>query len=208
MVVCFQDPVHDSRISLAIFGLLAFALIIDTILFRISDLNRIYFSPTWTLPVFVSIAITFLIGSQIILNFAKSKRIEDKVIRYRQLRILRYIIPAIQYILTGIIVTIVVEMILYKFYNTSLISFAAVLSYCTAIVMISFLAQRFFRWFRLNRSNLILLYFLSSLVLVVNAIASLGLIAVLSTGFPVHVGESQISGLARPVAAKYTTMFL
>ena len=127
----FQDPLHDSRISLAIFGLLAFALIIDTILFRISDLNRIYFSPTWTLPVFVSIAITFLIGSQIILNFAKSKRIEDKVIRYRQLRILRYIIPAIQYILTGIIVTIVVEMILYKFYNTSLISFAAVLSYCT-----------------------------------------------------------------------------
>ena len=138
----FSGYVHDSRISLAIFSLLAFALIIDTILFRISDLNRIYFSTTWTLPVFVSIAITFLIGSQIILNFAKSKRIEDKAIRYRQLRTLRYIIPVIQYLLAGIIITILVEMILYKFYNTSLISFEAVLSYCTAIVMISFLSSK------------------------------------------------------------------
>ena len=139
-----------------------FALIIDTILFRISDLNRIYFNTTWTLPVFVSIAITFLIGSQIILNFAKSKRIEDKVIRYRQLRTLRYIIPVIQYLLAGIIITILVEMILYKFYNTSLISFAAVLSYLYCHCYDLILTQRFSRWFRINRSNLILLYFLSS----------------------------------------------
>jgi hypothetical protein len=75
----------------------------------------------------------------------------------------------VQYVLLSILLIAILQILLTKFYNTSILTSVMIGSYSLAIIMLGFLAQRFFSWFRSMKSFMILAYGLASAALALNA---------------------------------------
>jgi hypothetical protein len=106
-----------------------------------------------------------------------------------------------QYLLSGIILFVLLQILVFSEFYTSAIGVIAVISYLMAIFMMMFLSLRFFSWYRLHKNRVVLFYLLSTITLTINAIFSFALILTISPGIPPLVGESQIVGMTRPIAA-------
>src|ERR671921_140793 len=181
---------HENKKTYAIIILLISVLIIDTSLFRISDLIRVYVTPGWTTMLFVFMSVVYLLGQHILIRFARTKSRQIREQGYLHLNILHKSVTITQYLLSGIIVFVLLQVLIFQNFYTSAISVAAVISYLLAIFMMVFLSLRFFSWFRLHKNPVVLFYFLSTI----------------SPGIPSLVGESQIVGMTRPIAASpFTT---
>ena len=197
---------HENKKTYAIIILLISVLIIDTSLFRISDLIRVYVTPGWTTMLFVFMSVIYLLGQHILIRFARIKSRQIREQGYLHLNILHKSVTITQYLLSGIIVFVLLQVLIFSEFYTSAISVAAVISYLLAIFMMVFLSLRFFSWFRLHKNPVVLFYFLSTITLTINAVFSFALISTISPGIPSLVGESQIVGMTRPIAASpFTT---
>ncbi|HZA70938.1 MAG TPA: hypothetical protein VE548_14675, partial [Nitrososphaeraceae archaeon] len=197
---------HENKKTYAIIILLISVLIIDTSLFRISDLIRVYVTPGWTTMLFVFMSVIYLLGQHILIRFARTKSRQIREQGYLHLNILHKSVTITQYLLSGIIVFVLLQVLIFSEFYTSAISVAAVISYLLAIFMMVFLSLRFFSWFRLHKNPVVLFYFLSTITLTINAVFSFALILTISPGIPSLVGESQIVGMTRPIAASpFTT---
>jgi hypothetical protein len=197
---------HENKKTYAIIILLISVLIIDTSLFRISDLIRVYVTPGWTTMLFVFMSVVYLLGQHILIRFARTKSRQIREQGYLHLNILHKSVTITQYLLSGIIVLVLLQVLIFSEFYTSAISVAAVISYLLAIFMMVFLSLRFFSWFRLHKNQVVLFYFLSTITLTINAVFSFALILTISPGIPSLVGESQIVGMTRPIAASpFTT---
>lgn len=193
---------NENNKTLAIIILLISVLIIDTSLFRISDLIRVYITPNWATSLFVFMSAVYLLGQHVLIRFARTKSRQIRELGYLHLKVLDKSVTIIQYLLSGIIVFVLVQVVIFSEFYTSFVSTVAVISYLMAIFMMIFLSIRFFSWFRLHRNPAVLFYFLSTIVLTINAAFSLALILTISPGIPSLVGESQIAGMTRAIAAK------
>jgi hypothetical protein len=191
---------HENKKTYAIIILLISVLIIDTSLFRISDLIRVYVTPGWTTMLFVFMSVVYLLGQHILIRFARTKSRQIREQGYLHLNMHKSV-TITQYLLSGIIVFVLLQVLIFSEFYTSAISVAAVISYLLAIFMMVFLSLRFFSWFRLHKNPVVLFYFLSTITLTINAVFSFALILTISPGIPSLVGESQIAGMTRPIAA-------
>lgn len=192
---------HENNKTLAIIILLISVLIIDTSLFRISDLIRVYVTPIWATSLFVFMSIVYLLGQHILIRSARTKSRQIRELGYLHLKVLDKSVTIIQYLLSGIIVFVLLQVVIFSEFYTSAVSMAAVISYLMAIFMMIFLSLRFFSWFKLHRNPVVLFYLLSTIMLSINAAFSLALILTISPGIPSLVGESQIAGMTRAIAA-------
>ena len=192
---------HENNKTLAIIILLISVLIIDTSLFRISDLIRVYVTPIWATSLFVFMSIVYLLGQHILIRSARTKSRQIRELGYLHLKVLDKSVTIIQYLLSGIIVFVLLQVVIFSEFYTSAVSMAAVISYLIAIFMMIFLSLRFFSWFKLHRNPVVLFYLLSTIMLTINAAFSLALILTISPGIPSLVGESQIAGMTRAIAA-------
>lgn len=192
---------HENNKTLAIIILLISVLIIDTSLFRISDLIRVYVTPIWATSLFVFMSIVYLLGQHILIRSARTKSRQIRELGYLHLKVLDKSVTIIQYLLSGIIVFVLLQVVIFSEFYTSAVSMAAVISYLMAIFMMIFLSLRFFSWFKLHRNPVVLFYLLSTIMLTINAAFSLALILTISPGIPSLVGESQIAGMTRAIAA-------
>src|SRR5215204_1677585 len=192
---------HENKKTYVIIILLISVLIIDTSLFRISDLIRVYVTPGWTTMLFVFMSVVYLLGQHILIRFARTKSRQIREQGHLHLNILHKSVTITQYLLSGIIVFVLLQVLIFSEFYTSAISLAAVISYLLAIFMMVFLSLRFFSWFRLHKNPVVLFYFLSTITLTINAVFSFALILTISPGIPSLVGESQIAGMTRPIAA-------
>lgn len=192
---------HENNKTLAIIILLISVLIIDTSLFRISDLIRVYVTPIWATSLFVFMSIVYLLGQHILIRSARTKSRQIIKLGYLHLKVLDKSVTIIQYLLSGIIVFVLLQVVIFSEFYTSAVSMAAVISYLMAIFMMIFLSLRFFSWFKLHRNPVVLFYLLSTIMLSINAAFSLALILTISPGIPSLVGESQIAGMTRAIAA-------
>jgi hypothetical protein len=192
---------HENNKTLAIIILLISVLIIDTSLFRISDLIRVYVTPIWATSLFVFMSVVYLLGQHILIRFARTKSRQIRELGYLHLKALDKSVTIIQYLLSGIIVFVLLQVVIFSEFYTSAVSMAAVISYLIAIFMMIFLSLRFFSWFKLHMNPVVLFYLLSTIMLTINAAFSLALILTISPGIPSLVGESQIAGMTRAIAA-------
>lgn len=199
---------HENNKTLAIIILLISVLIIDTSLFRISDLIRVYVTPIWATSLFVFMSIVYLLGQHILIRSARTKSRQIRELGYLHLKVLDKSVTIIQYLLSGIIVFVLLQVVIFSEFYTSAVSMAAVISYLMAIFMMIFLSLRFFSWFKLHRNPVVLFYLLSTIMLSINAAFSLALILTISPGIPSLVGESQIAGMTRAIAANPFTVGL
>jgi hypothetical protein len=192
---------HENNKTLAIIILLISVLIIDTSLFRISDLIRVYVTQIWATSLFVFMSVVYLLGQHILIRFARTKSRQIREPGYLHLKVLDKSVTIIQYLLSGIIVFVLLQVVIFSEFYTSAVSMAAVISYLMAIFMMIFLSLRFFSWFKLHKNPVVLFYLLSTIMLTINAAFSLALILTISPGIPSLVGESQIAGMTRAITA-------
>ena len=192
---------ENKKVFAATIILLISVLVLDSSLFRISDLIRIYVTPEWTTTLFVLMTVVFLVGQYNLIRFARTESRQIRERGYLHLNLLYKSVTIIQYLLSGIIVFVLLQILVFSEFYTSAISVTAVISYLMAIFMLMFLSLRFFSWFRLHKNRVVLFYLLSTITLTINAAFSFALILTISPGIPPLVGESQIAGMTRAIAA-------
>src|SRR5215203_1693410 len=152
------------------------ALLLDTTISRVSDLT-LKSTSSWPIGLFTIIAGISLAGQNLILRFIKRKVDESLAVQKSlHLNSLYKVAVIVHYVLAAIIVFAILQMLLTSRYNVVLLITTVTISYVLAIIMMAILCRRFFSWFRLNKSYVILLYGLSSIMLVANTCITLGLV--------------------------------
>lgn len=193
-------PWQNGRLAFVVFAVLILTLLIDTTLYRISDVVR--GPPYWTVPVFTSIVVTTVISSFLLMHFTRKGNITDRGSKpSASLSIVSKLVTLGQICIGALTISIVLQLLIFAYFNTLLVFTAIAVSYSLAVFTLIMLTVRFFIWFRRNRNFVVLFYSVSSLTLAANTIVTLSLIAILSPGLPSQIGQSQIASLTRPVAA-------
>jgi hypothetical protein len=157
-------------------SILMVALLFDVTIIRISELT-LKSSSVWTLGLFTIIAGVSVVGQNLLLRFIKQK-VNESLAAQKSLHLnsLYKVAVAVHYVLVAILVFVILQMLTTSRYNVVFLIAAVTISYGFAVMMIVILCHRFFSWFKVNKSYVILLYGLSSIMLVANACVTLGLV--------------------------------
>jgi hypothetical protein len=153
-------------------------LLFDTVIIRISELTL---KSTSSLPLilFAIIAGISLVGQNLILRFIKRKPNESTATAaYKNLSLgsIYKVALSVHYALVALLLLVSLQMLITSRYDVVLLNSAITISYAFASAMMIILSHRFFSWFRLNKSLVIFLYGLSSMMLAVNAGITLWLV--------------------------------
>ncbi|MFZ0697686.1 MAG: hypothetical protein WAM88_11170, partial [Nitrososphaeraceae archaeon] len=175
---------YRSRKFLVIISIVISALIIDISLSNISDMISV--STNWGFAAFIAIAIVYAAGQYLILDFVKQK---SKNIRFRSPHFnrLHTIMTIVQYVLTAIIVFIILQMFVYSYYPTSMLTWSSSISYAVAGFIMVTLALEFFSWYKSNRNSVVLLYGISSIITSFSVVSSLVFFTVILQGMPAEI---------------------
>jgi hypothetical protein len=151
-------------------------LLLETTIIRISDLT-VKTTSSWSLGLFAIIAAISLVGQNLVLRFIKQK-INESTAAHKSLSLnsIYKVALTVHYVSAALVVFAIFQMLIMSSYNVVLISSTMTVSYVFAIAMMIILGHRFFSWFRLNKSYIILLYGLSSLMLGANLCITLWLV--------------------------------
>jgi hypothetical protein len=184
--------ISSNRKSLAMWSIVIIALMIDTSLVNLSDIIRINMG-SWKMIVFFVIAAIYGIGQFLVLGFIKDKSKEIRTKSPLHLNTIFEIVTIVQYALTGILLFVILQMIVWSYYSIVVLITAASISYILAIAMMGILAQRFFLWYKSNRNTVVLLYGLASVALSINAALTLVITSVLLQALAPEAQPSLIS---------------
>jgi hypothetical protein len=179
--------VYASNIILSI---ITAVLLVDISTIKISDLVSNHVATSSTIALYISITITYAVGQYFILEFVKRKSsmIRDKDTKLH-LNVLHRASMIIQYALLGLLALVILQILIRSYYDTIFLTSAMMISYALATVMLSFLAQRFFSWFRLNKNAVVLLYGLSSTTLAINTTLVFVLLVATSSSMLVEIEQ-------------------
>jgi hypothetical protein len=160
---------YSGRQIFIIVSVVIVALLIDTLIIRISDLT-LKSSSSWPIVIFTIIAGISLVVQNLILRFIRDK-VDESKIAHKSLSLNSIYKAAIMahYILAAVLLLIIVQMLIISRYDVVLLNFAITISYVFAIGMMVILCHRFFSWFKVNKNYVILLYGLSFIMLALNA---------------------------------------
>jgi len=161
-------------------AVLVVAMVLDTSLVRIYSISsNIQTLSNIRIGLFLAIAIAYVTGQYLLLEFVKKKSREIRTKKQLHLKIIHRTVTIVQYLLTALLVVIISEMILTSSYSTLLLAIIVGISYILAIAMLGLLAQRFFSWFKSNRNLVVLLYGLSGAMLAINATFTIAFVEVI-----------------------------
>ncbi len=121
-------------------------------------------------------------------NLVSVKRREYMNLAVLPMYIIHRIVRIIHYVLSGIILFVIFQILFLSYYGTGILLIATSISYSLAIVMLGILVQRFFFWFRSYRDYVVLLYGLSSSALVINALIIFLLAVAIYPNSPEYIG--------------------
>lgn len=190
----FSAAVLNNKVALCIVMVLVVVLLVDTSLTKISDLFTSHLAPSWRIGVFAVIALTYILGQFLILEFVKHESEEIRSRPELHLTTIHKMVQIIQYILAGIILVIIFQILVTSFYSVYIVLVAAILSYALATIMMVLLSKRFFSWFASNRNSVVFFYGLSSVALVINAVFTLLLASTFILGLPPEIGYTRVTG--------------
>ncbi len=166
-------------------------LVVDISILRIAGSGGWRFGHDWqSILIFILLSTTFAIAQYFILRFVKATSEKElRIVTGNKIGLaaFRKGIGVIQYLLTAILGLVVLEIILYLYYNSIAVTAAATISYVTAFIIMVLLSYYFFLWFNRNRSrgNLtVFLYAISSAALAINTAIALTTIYELSQHKP------------------------
>ena len=162
----------DGRKLLVIMTILAVVLTVESSIGYIADFLPEQLASIGSIATFIGIFAVSMVTQYFILAFVDYNNKSHKV-RTRLLRTIHKIVTITQYLLAGIILLVILQILLAQQYNTILLELALSISYGLWIVMFSLLAKAFFSWYGSKKNLMILIFALSMIAYVVNG--SLGL---------------------------------
>jgi hypothetical protein len=159
-----------------IVSIIIVVLLLDTSVMRISDLT-LKSTSNWTLGLFAFISGISLVGQNLILRFIKHN-VGESTAAHKNLHLssIYKVAITVHYALVAILVFVILQMLITSRYDVVFLTTTITISYIFAIAMMGILCHRFFSWFKLNKSYVIFLYGLSSLMLVSNTCITLLLV--------------------------------
>jgi|SRR5215204_983820 hypothetical protein len=167
-----QSIVQDRKLF-AIFFIVMVALTIDISIGTTQDFLIDFAISFWGILLFTFIAAVYLFGSYFLLRTIRAKSRENNSTRIRNLSTLDKIVAPIHYALMAIMAIVVMQVIATSQYHTILLTLAYTISYGLAVFLLGLLAYRFFSWFKINRSLVVLLYGFAAAFVVANAISTI-----------------------------------
>jgi hypothetical protein len=167
---------HSGKQIFIVMSIVIVAMLLDTLITRISDLT-LKSTSSWVVVLFAVIYGISFVGQNLILRFIKLK-VDKSTAVQKSLRLnsVYKLVFTVHYVLAAILAFVFLQMIITSHYNVVLLNTAVTISYVFAIIMMGILCHRFFSWFRLDKTYVIFLYGLSSLMLAVNLCTILWLV--------------------------------
>jgi len=162
----------DGRKLLVVMTILAVVLTVESSIGYIADFLPEQLASIGSIATFIGIFAVSMVTQYFILAFVEYNNKSHKV-RTRLLHTIHKIVTITQYLLAGIILLVILQILLAQQYNTILLELALSISYGLWIVMFSLLAKAFFSWYGSKKNLMILIFALSMIAYVVNG--SLGL---------------------------------
>jgi hypothetical protein len=150
---------------LAIILIIIVASIIDTLVVKLSVFIGDFTSTLNIIFISILVAI-FAIGQQIILLFIKRKINLKKM---PPANTIHKIVSIIQYSLISLFVIIISQMIFTSYYNLILLKLSVLISYGLSVILLAFLAKKFFSWFRFSHDKILITYAIAMGILSANA---------------------------------------
>ncbi len=140
------------------------ASIVDTSIVRLSAFTG-GLAPNWNLITFSVLVLIYSVGQYVILNFIKEK---IEISKIKPANTIHKIVSMIQWIMISMLVIIVLQMIFTSSYSLLLLKLIALISCGLSIVILAFLAKKFFAWFRSSRDIVMISYAIAMVILTVN----------------------------------------
>jgi hypothetical protein len=158
----------SNRLMLVVLAVIIITALIDVAFARLYDLIAKQPLSIWRFAVFGSIASICIVGQFFILGYVNRKTTQVRTVAKLHIWRIHQIVRITQYVLIGILITLVLQVFLELQYLTLLVMIAVWVSYGLAVGALGLLAWRFLAWSLSNRSFLIILYALSAASLSVN----------------------------------------
>lgn len=163
----FFSSNYGNKKILIVLSIVIAALIVDISIGKISGVVGRGWAPSTQIVLFILTAVAYVAGQYFVLRFVKQKgnQIINKVSFVSKVHRLTILL---QYTLIAIIGFVILQIILASYYQTLAIVLAITISCSLGIAMMVILTQRFFRWYKSNKDHLILIYAISSAIIVVH----------------------------------------
>ena len=164
----------DSKKLLIVMGFVIIAILIDSEIGVIADFIPEQISSSAGLATFIGIAIIFAVTQYFILSYVKQSNKDKTRAKALNLDITYWIVSIAQYILVGILVYVILQIIVAQQYSIVTLYASHVISYGLWITTLGLLAKAFFSWYKLSNKNImVLILAISMIAYVINGIAGL-----------------------------------
>ena len=170
-VISTHFPSVRSKKFFSIFLVILVAQFIDLTIGTLSDLFVDFATSPLGVGLFIAIAVIYGIAQYLILKSVKGTISQSGGEKYRtSLNFITNAVTVFQYILLGVMASIVLQILIASEYYTGLLAIGSTISYGLAAALTGLLAYWFFSWFRRNRALVVLLYGLAAVTISINAI--------------------------------------
>lgn len=157
----------DGKKLLVVMTILAVVLTIESSIGYIADFIPEQLASSESIVTFIGIFAVFVVTQYYILAFVNYNNKSHNV-RTLFLPTTHKIMTIIQYLLAGIILLVIIQILSAQQYNTILLDLAISISYIIWIIMFSILTKAFFSWYRSKKNLMILIFALSMIAYVIN----------------------------------------
>ena len=157
----------DGKKLLVVMTILAVVLTVESSIGYIADFIPEQLASSESIVTFIGIFAVFVVTQYYILAFVNYNNKSHNV-RTRFLHTIHKIMTIIQYLLAGIILLVIIQILSAQQYNTILLDLAISISYTIWIIMFSILTKAFFSWYRSKKNLMILIFALSMIAYVIN----------------------------------------
>lgn len=165
-------------------------LIVDLTIVKIYGIGlNLYMSSTYfKVLTFMVLAVSGVTGQYIIIQYLKNKTINPKTRASLHTQGLHRLFRVLQYVIAGLIVFMISQIILANYYYTLFLIAVTTISYILMLFLMGMLSSRFISWFKLYRTSILISYGLASAALAINAAITLLYVDVLLLAKPAVIG--------------------
>lgn len=123
--------------------------------------------------IFISLVAFFVFINFIFIGYSKQDFLHSKYKHHKFQRIFLWSIIPIQFTVCLLLTSIVIQLLVYRSYNVSILLSIIYISNTTAVGFLTLLCYQFLGWFRTVRNHLVLWYALAFSILLINILISL-----------------------------------
>jgi hypothetical protein len=146
------------------------------------------------IAIFTIMVFIYAIAQHLILRSTALKNLQSKQSR---LTLTHKLVSIVQYALIAILAYIILQMVFTLSYSITLMKVVVWINYVISVILLGFLAQRFFSWFKSNHNILIIVYAIAMLVLSLSVVFTVLYVSNELTG---QRGLERITPLQSPVS--------